>query len=89
VAIHWTIWIRGCRLPDGTTGEADRRYDDPGKASSSASAQLFSPPESRLLDKVEGLVDISAFPEHDPFCHLVEEHGRAAALRQIGQGFAA
>jgi NTE family protein len=42
-------------------------------------------PEGRLMERIEGLVDISAFLNADPFCHLVESQVEPATIRQSGK----
>jgi NTE family protein len=45
----------------------------------------FLSPAGRLLDRVEGLVDISVFLNVDPFCHLVKSAIEPATLRKSGK----
>jgi NTE family protein len=45
----------------------------------------FLSPAGRLLERVEGLVDISVFLNVDPFCHLVESEIDPGTVRTSGK----
>ena len=75
------------RLPATPLAQLERLIADTttlGKAAVPRVLNFFSP-ESRLLDRMEGLVDISAFLNIDPFCHLVESMVEPATLRASGK----
>jgi NTE family protein len=45
----------------------------------------FLSPEARLMERMEGMFDVSAFMNIDPFCHLVESQVEPATIRQSGK----
>jgi NTE family protein len=75
------------RLPATPMAQLERLFADTtmlGKAAVPRVLNFFSP-AGRLLDRMEGLVDISAFLNIDPFCHLVESMVEPATLRKSGK----
>ena len=75
------------RLPGSPLEQLQRLFVDTRSLGLAAAPRLlnFLSPDSLLIERIKGLVNISAFLDVDPFCHLVEDCIEPRALRESGK----